>query len=74
MDEQDVIKEYTKRLEAENRFFMEEWVRRPNKELDEALNNLSDEAQFLLLLMLLDDIIRRQNEQKDPKEKDDPET
>lgn len=37
MDEQsDVIKEYVKRLEAEHRTFMEDCVKRPNKELDEA--------------------------------------
>jgi len=75
MDEQtDLIKEYAKRLEAEHRFFMEEYFKRPNKELDESLNNLSEEAKFLLLVLLLSDIMRKQNEQKDPKEKDDPET
>ena len=75
IDEQtDVIKEYLKRLDAEHRFFMEEYFKRPNKELDEALNNLSEEAQFLLLLMLLDNIMRWQNEQKNQKEKDNTET
>lgn len=76
MDEQsDLIKEYAKLLEKEHRFYMEEWLKRPpNKELDESLNNLSEEAQFLLLLMFLYDIMRKQNEQTNSKEKDNPET
>lgn len=74
MDEQDVIKEYARRLEAEHIIFMEEYLKRPNKELDESLNNLSEEAKFLLFVLLLSDIMRKQNEQTNPKEKDDPET
>lgn len=75
MDEQtDVIKEYLKRLDAEHRFFMEEYFKRPNKELDESLNNLSEEAKILLLVLLLSDNMRKQNEQTNPKEKDNTET
>ena len=70
----DSIKEYAKLLEGEHRFFLEEYFKRPNKELDESLNNLSKEVQFLLLLMLLDNIVRKQNEQTHTEEKDNPET
>lgn len=70
----DLIKEYAKRLDEEHRFFMEEYVKRPNKELDESLNNLSEEAQFLLLLVFLDNMVRKQNEQTHSEEKDNPET
>lgn len=45
MNELELLKEYAKRLEEEHRFFMEECVKRPNKELDESLNNLSEEAK-----------------------------
>lgn len=58
-EEIDLIKGYAKRLEEEHRYFMEEYVKRPNKELDESLNNLSEEAQFLLVLMLLDNIVNK---------------
>lgn len=65
MDEQtDLIKEYFKR---------KEYVQRPNKELEESFNNLSEEAKFLLVLILFD-IVRSQNEQTHPKEKDNTET
>ncbi len=61
MDEQtDFIKEYSKRLEEEHIFFMEEYLKRPHKELDESLNNLSEEAKFLLFVLLLSDIMRKQ--------------
>jgi len=67
MDEQiDLIKEYIKSLESEHRFFMDEYFKRPNKELDESLNNLSEEAKFLLFVLLLSDIMRKQNEQTNP--------
>jgi len=69
----DLIKGYVKSLDAEHKFFMEEYFKRPNKELDESLNNLSEEAQFLLVFMLLDDIMRKQNEQTHPEEKDNAE-
>lgn len=62
MNDEEILKEYAKRLEEEHRSFMEECVKRPNKELDESLNNLSKEAQILLVLMLIDGIVRKQNE------------
>ncbi len=74
MDELELLKEYAKRLEEEHRFFYEECFKRPNKELDESLNNLNEEAKFLLLVLLLSDIMRKQNEQTYSKEKDNPET
>jgi hypothetical protein len=39
---------------------MDEYFKRPNKELDESLNNLSEEAKFLLFVLLLSDIMRKQ--------------
>ena len=59
-NDSDVIKEYIKNLELEHRFFMDEYFKRPNKELDESLNNLSEEAKFLLFVLLLSDIMRKQ--------------
>ena len=68
MNELELLKEYAKRLEEEHIFFMEEYLKRPHKELDESLNNLSEEAKFLLFVLLLSDIMRKQNEQTNQKE------